>query len=58
MSDWVVTPRETPEALRPEFHAEPYNDPFLGRLIDRFDGATVEQLMAMARGGVGEPVGE
>lgn len=52
---WIPEPRPVPEALKEDFQAKTYNDPFLGSILDRFDNATREQLMDMARGGIGEP---
>lgn len=55
MSDWSVDPKPVPEELEPEF--TPTRTTF-GLLSERLDGATIEQMFAMARGGIGDPESE
>jgi len=58
MSDvWLPEARPVPVELTEDFEAPPYNDPFLGRVMDRYEGASMAQLMEIARGGIGEPSG-
>ena len=49
MTDWVPDPRPTPEALTPDFKAEPYTDPW-NSIMERLDNATQKELLALFGG--------
>lgn len=51
--DWVPDPRPVPEALTPEFQAEPYTDPW-NSIMERLDHATRAELRLLYSG-IGDP---
>jgi hypothetical protein len=51
--DWVLEPREVPEALTEDFQAEPYRDPWADTIAQRLDTAMRERLDAFFHMGSG-----
>jgi len=53
VSDWQPDPRDTPEALTPDFQAVRYTDPW-NSIMERLDNATREQVRLLYSG-IGDP---